>query len=1676
VRSICYFIFSAAERVRGKMNSTIVATFIAEQQQKGEPIDERLIYIQNSLRSQTVTEWPEKLFDSDCPRVCIALDRLNPLDEEGVDLTKNKYADILSRATRYRFAVTYLAVVIRTASLTVLRSDDLDSDEKLFKWWRPHHSNKALKGVDLQKSVCAAIGVDFRAVRMNEIEMHAFKAYIDIDAAQMWIFFTDGRIDIACSILRTGEFVPGFLPISKVAPNKPTLKDASSHLNDYFTSGAFLKTCKVEGSGPLGGLSQRDRASFVAAIERTRGNLLIELNFGDMTEFLEAPAAPYAVASTSAVYDALLKEAMDESIPKESKASYLQLIYAYEKTAPMLGNMCANSGGAAGYASDAAYGVPDKASPDLANELERLRSQVQSRDYFGDRFPPDVPYSQDPQSARFDALLSNENIWAMHDHTEQQSGPADANGASKGDGQRPYPTGNREEMNAFFANQSVFRFLRAKNIQEHEEITKNYTQNTDIYREKQKEFRSVHIPEFVESYFGNTAARRNRSVAVMDSVEWMEKLEEPLRDMPYLFSELGPAANLNFHLIRDLHTLYAPGCNMYNLVILVYTALAGMWHHDGLRPNPMLHGGHSVGKSFLMYAAAKLMPKGVRMPVGHETAMSHLVSGMLTDTLVQEDELNDSKISSKDAKVSASEKARLVNNINVTKTIEMAKAERGAPSKRSTAYFANCEEVARHAATNNDIPDPSDPGIARWMLLELHISKDPADMIIKKMVHSASAVEKVLEENIVTQWRAFFSIVLMVEKAIESYVIADVDMSAMIDVVQAIESAGNEFHFSVGDNPKIIDKMRGVYRLMTVCYAVYAAVCTETAQGIRKSVSGIPHTFEEAAPAILVEVEKYLCMTREIAVFGLSLMNREWVPVYRQKILSAISNIYLRELNAELPQSVAHFQTPITLSSLLNEPDENEESVGRSQEFAKKVRAPRAKQFVTNKVEFVSSLDPWTERDDLPHPEGIVDSSYLLLHDEQKSTRIDDVSAFIVSHIYDSNISYSTVRRELLAMSKLRMKSHLWFHNSYAIQKSGRTLPTKLYMRDSERGLPYTQVLPVLYSGRVPERASFVPIPQPHYLKDTKEVEENEKKKDDVMKKMMGTNNSSASSADARAIEYANAMQSKIRESKRVFTCMILFEAVCSNSTSDAIIDFAINSLAHRYQSGDEQTFLLASPTTLRVDDYKQLVQNSVDLGDAQSSRQMLTLFHVPRTITIKRSQKLRIYEDQKPKMQADLFRESQFSCGPRATAAARILPETQNCSRTLIHNADVDFLGLVRHHWNIGIAADPNYYWLNLKDNIVSKRKTMGQSFLDFRGVVEEEENIWRKSQMSKDIVQATTFGAQSNERISSFVNLNGRSSDALFGAMVHSDVDNFTTNERLTNSARLDEAQKTIDELIRSVVKREIPTRKRHYEQLQEQIAVERGSRALLTQRKTEEYSSFSSGEFDNEDDMPFSGSLSSKWHEGARFDLDRDLSCTALDAHEKNAQIEFNAFKRSASDSASLPSSNENVVCSETCEDGLGVQQNLGENACDLLNQRHQLRSSGYSQTPPPRIALISSQNSNFYAEGNELYSTLSNSEIPAAREFHGNKKVAEALRELEILGKIIVEENTRKTNFADTSDSQNEGDHGSGTTTTGAERASQKEEREKKILLESSRKERLSLYSQVTHGESAKKRKI
>lgn len=425
-------------------------------------------------------------------------------------------------------------------------------------------------------------------------------------------------------------------------------------------------------------------------------------------------------------------------------------------------------------------------------------------------------------------------------------------------------------------------------------------------------------PEYVAAY---AAEQKRRLPIIVNAImthanvsstckvgrAWFRKLECQFMQKNFMLNiphptecdtKYMPSAFAAYHTakLKDLDEIHRAGSLSAANEIVQLATRAVFRYTTGQRPYVLLAGEKSTGKSQLLTNAEKTLFPGVVSKNTTATAKAGL-DGQDEDytVLIFEELPRDMAGTDRYGKRVQAEghlKDRMTNTIVKVDTINVE------DGKRVHVQSVSSKIQTVIAATNDVLPPPDDPLLARWILIHVgrhHADEDP---ITKKQIRHEHAKRPHLHAQIELNMQIMSFWIFVVERCIQAHALTDVNMSAYDDYTDIFFDA-LQARYGVNTNlPKLRNNLKTLARTATIEYAIHVALFSEIGSQTRldpekmRGHTGIPtvdmYKRLETHPELLRDIEPFLVCTKEIALHTFTLLSFTYVDSLQCDILACV--------------------------------------------------------------------------------------------------------------------------------------------------------------------------------------------------------------------------------------------------------------------------------------------------------------------------------------------------------------------------------------------------------------------------------------------------------------------------------------------------------------------------------------------------------------------------------------------------------------------------------------------------------------------------------------------------------------------------------------------------------------------------------------------------------------------
>ncbi len=444
-----------------------------------------------------------------------------------------------------------------------------------------------------------------------------------------------------------------------------------------------------------------------------------------------------------------------------------------------------------------------------------------------------------------------------------------------------------KEQEERFKQRNQFMRLAEKNEKKLNQIQENFQPCTEEYEIVMDDFRTEGLEEFWKTFM----TADNITPAVKSVRDWLNGL--PSEDWWYennqFISNLSPYGNMIVRMTIELDKLFRVETNFQLILIAFavnYCALRFSWK---LRPNLLLTGEGGTGKSFLMNLIEELSAPGTVMNATHITEQAFNTDQDISDVCLHLEEIPGSMLGIDKYGNKISSDNTLKNRMSSAKSISFQFARDS--KKRQTEMSVNRNMISTIAATNEKTPNNKDAIMQRFLHFPVkkmtRLDIDPKDIIFLQEYLEDKPLKKIIKHG----YQLKHAYLLIIEKAIESDVLPDIDMSVAKDVSRWVFTEMENEGIPLPSRRKI-DMYFDICRIYTILYAIDIEFFSELGDKYRQidPDTGLLKNFNVQ---YLKNLIKYFQCTEEIAIHILTLMEDIWIPKLKQDIVNTIAKTLL---------------------------------------------------------------------------------------------------------------------------------------------------------------------------------------------------------------------------------------------------------------------------------------------------------------------------------------------------------------------------------------------------------------------------------------------------------------------------------------------------------------------------------------------------------------------------------------------------------------------------------------------------------------------------------------------------------------------------------------------------------------------------------------------------------------
>ena len=317
------------------------------------------------------------------------------------------------------------------------------------------------------------------------------------------------------------------------------------------------------------------------------------------------------------------------------------------------------------------------------------------------------------------------------------------------------------------------------------------------------------------------------------------------------------------------------------------TALNSLTFTKDLRVNMLFTGDPSVGKSHIVHNIEKRLIEGSITYITHETKNRLNTEDPTKDvtTVYEEHDMQLFGIDNK-GRVTAADpelKNRLTTGVIEISAYDTDPDVKGRHRKNIVVEF----QTALILLTNERTPPRDTPIMQRfiWKIMKAKINPDRLDLTKISNIHNSVSVET--EKIADASWKLKNAYQLIVEKAIESKAISDVNMDAFEIVCGIVFSELQSRGVKYPSIRKIL-QLRCLCRVFSILYANHMHYFSELGIDNRRDNEGRLKKFSFDSLNGLV---KWLICTTEIVIFCFCLMEQTFTPIDDIEVIEAISRM-----------------------------------------------------------------------------------------------------------------------------------------------------------------------------------------------------------------------------------------------------------------------------------------------------------------------------------------------------------------------------------------------------------------------------------------------------------------------------------------------------------------------------------------------------------------------------------------------------------------------------------------------------------------------------------------------------------------------------------------------------------------------------------------------------------------
>jgi len=436
-----------------------------------------------------------------------------------------------------------------------------------------------------------------------------------------------------------------------------------------------------------------------------------------------------------------------------------------------------------------------------------------------------------------------------------------------------------------------FRRLEEVNSESRQKAMKNLVPGTPEYRQAYVEWQKPRLDEFFDEFFEGQP--QLLPDAVKQARVWFKNLPQQHYESPMNYEDLSSFGNMIASFADNMEYLFNFGHTTKLAILTRVVTLSGMRYVISMRPSLLVAGQKSAAKTYAFDAIEQVSPDGMFARSTYNT-----IKSMTNDTdrnlkVVAIDEAHGSIIG-QDTQTGDTAGEAIVKSLMTCKEVisEMLSCENG---RRTLVESVSSRIGTFLLATNTEIRNPDSPVLARYIVWPVEtVKEDEKDAIENKMGRFEEALRDQRTRLCVDHMKLDAFYVMLVEMAIGSGVLRDVNMDAAICYYQMF----NDFLAGQGKalkDPKRKLQALEVVRTLTIMHACHVVFSSEWSRSWRHDAAGDPLRFAQFRHRALREIERRLVVTMDSAVFGFTLLGLLWTdsewPLICNTIRDRILNI-----------------------------------------------------------------------------------------------------------------------------------------------------------------------------------------------------------------------------------------------------------------------------------------------------------------------------------------------------------------------------------------------------------------------------------------------------------------------------------------------------------------------------------------------------------------------------------------------------------------------------------------------------------------------------------------------------------------------------------------------------------------------------------------------------------------